>query len=400
MKKTVTLAPGARGWTLWSDSDPFLGTLADAVAHIAPGSAVNVAVPAHALVFERLRLPATETAELGGMMRLQWEKALPVPIDEVTGGFVVLEHTPTESEVLTVAAFQNSLEKLCEPLLQRHLVPAKITACVEHVAAACPQGGVLLALFVEDDAVVALIVEDRKPGWVHVIPSLDPENLANELPQALLTAGLSGVPSNFSQVLLDGELLALKPMLQRFIEAPMASLTLPKPPFTGTLDLLPPAWKARSGQRHRTRQLRGRLIAAACVYLVAAIGAGAWLYTLKGQLRKLDVQIAQLQPQLLTEQAEQNRSTTLGPAIDPHRYGVELLFLLQKQLPAESVTLTEFNQSQQEWRVVGEAPSASLAVDYVRRIKQDPDFASWQITSAPPQMLNTERAQFSISGKL
>jgi hypothetical protein len=401
MKKSVTLALCGRGWTLWSDAEtPFVGTLDEATAQIAPGTAIHLALPAQALVFERLRLPATETEELNGMVRLQWEKALPVPIDEVTGDFLVLERAPADSVVLTVAAFRSSLEKLCEPLLQRKLVPVQVSVYVEHVATACKEGGTLLALYAEHGALVAAVIEDRRPGWVHVIPEIDAERLAAELPQLLLTAGLSGVPTNFNQVLVGPELLALKPLLKQFFEAPMNTFAPPKPPFAGALNLLPSGWKAQSGQRQRTRSLRRRLTIAAVVYLILAIAAGAYLFSLRRQLWQLDREVGQLQPQLITEQAQQSRSTTLGAAIDPHRYAVELLYLLQKVIPAESVRLTEFDESQGQWRIIGEAPTANLATDYVQRIRKDPDLAAWQITAGPPQMLGTERAQFSILGKL
>jgi len=160
MKKTATLALCGRGWTLWSEAaTPFTGTLAEAAALIEPGTAVHLALPVQALVFERLRLPATEADELGGMVRLQWEKSLPVPIDEVTGNFIVLERTPTDSVVLAVAAFQSSLEKLCEPLRERKLVPAEVSVYVEHVAAACKEGGTLLVLYAEYGSLVAAVID-------------------------------------------------------------------------------------------------------------------------------------------------------------------------------------------------------------------------------------------------
>jgi hypothetical protein len=400
-KKTVTLALCGRGWTLWSDSEtPFVGTLDEAVAQIAPGTAIHLALPAQALVFERLRLPATEADELNGMVRLQWEKALPVPIDEVTGDFLVLERTPTDSVVLTVAAFQSSLEKLCEPLLQRRLVPAQVTAYVEHVATDCKEGGTLLVLYAEYGSLVAAVIEDRRPGWVHVIPELDAERLAAELPQLLLTAGLSGVPTNFNQVFVAPELLALKPLLKQFFEAPMTTFAPPKPPFAGSLNLLPSGWSAQSGQHRRSRDLRQRLTAAALVYVVLAIAAGAYLYSLRSQMSKLDREVAQLQPQLMAEQAQQARSIALGPAIDPHHFAVELLYLLQKEIPAESVRLTEFDESQGQWRVVGEAPTVQLATDFAARVKKDPDLAAWSINNPPPQLVGAEHWQFNIFGKL
>ncbi len=401
MKNHVSLAPCGQGWTLHAvdGSKTFCNTLADAADRIARDSVIHLALPTHALVVERLRLPATQPDELRGMVHLHWEKTLPVSTDEIAGDFTVLHHTANESTVLTVAAFQTTLENLCRPLIERGLLPGLVTAYLEHIASACPAGATVLAIYPEHTGIVFAAVEDKRPGWVHVLPDTNPANVLDALPQLLLTAGLAGISTVFDQILIAADLKELKPALQEYFETPTVPLVFPPPPFSGALNLLPAEWKAQGGRDQRFKTWRRRLAVGGLIYLLVGALAGAYLFSLKRQSQQLDREIGQLRPQLVVEQAQQSRSTALAPAIDPHRYAVELLFLLQRQIPSADLRLTEFDQSQQQWRIVGEAPSANLAIDYVQRIRQDPDLAAWQISAGPPQLLTNERAQFSILGK-
>lgn len=98
-------------------------------------------------------------------------------------------------------------------------------------------------------------------------------------------------------------------------------------------------------------------------------------------------------------QTRKARSNALAAAVDPSRYTVELLYLLLRGLPTEEVRITEFDQTLDGWRIVGEAPSANLAIDYVARIKEDKDLSAYQVNAPPPQLLPNEHAQFTLFGK-
>lgn len=399
--KTVTLTPSGQAWVLWQgdNSAPSPGSFAEVVARIPAEAQIHLTLPAHVLIVERLRLPSTEMDELAGMVQLQWEKALPVPMEEISGDFFVLEKSAQESVVISMAALHPTLEKLCQPLLDRGIFPAHVTPYITHIASACPDGETVLTMYREEDAIVLATVENQRLGWMHVLSDANSEHIGSEIGQLLLTAGLNGVPTHFDRVLLASDLMTLSPALKELIDAPVALLTLPRAPFPHSPDLLPSAWREQSGRRRSSRTLRQRLAAVALVYLLAACVAGAYLFALNRKASALDNEIAQLRPQLTVQQTQQSRSTTLGPAIDPHRFMVELLFLLQRQISGDGVRLTEFDESQQQWRVVGEATSANVAIEYVQHIRQDPDLAAWQINADPPRLLTNERAQFSILGK-
>jgi hypothetical protein len=138
---------------------------------------------------------------------------------------------------------------------------------------------------------------------------------------------------------------------------------------------------------------------AGALYLAVVIAAAIHLFLLQSRASKIETELRAARPDLVAMQARQNRSNALAPAIDPHSYTVELLFLLQRCLPAENVQFTEFEQMSQQWRVVGEAPSAALAVDFLTRLKHDPDLSSNQITADPPRPLPNDKAQFQVLGK-
>ena len=226
----------------------------------------------------------------------------------------------------------------------------------------------------------------------------DVARLAAELPQALLAATMEGVPTQCSRVLLADEARALTPVIQSVFALPIEALPAPAPTLDLSINLVPDSWRNAAQQQVRTRRTRGQLQFAAVLYVLLAAGAATYFILLQRQAKELSARFAAVRPQLELVQTRQARSATLAPAIEPGRFTVELLYLLQRALPAAEVRITEFDQQPAEWRVTGEAPNAGLAIDYVNRLKADPDLASFQINSSPPQLLPNESARFSIFG--
>jgi hypothetical protein len=395
------LAPGATGWVVRCGSGPrqVAATLAEAAAIIPVGGPVQLALPAQTLVIERLTLPATQHKELAGMIRLQSEKSLPFPIEEVSSDFVMVARRSQESAVLSITAPHAALETLCLPLRERGVMPERVTPFVLHVAATCPADEIVLVVYGELGQLVVAVVEMGRLSWVQVLPTVDAERLVDELPQLLLPAIMEGVATTFSRVLLANDCAVLAPALREFFEVPVEHLPPAETRLTLAMNLAPASWQALKDRRRHAQRLRRGLLVAAALYLLLVIGAGLYLLWLRHQAASLYAQFAALRPQLELLQARQSRAAALGAAIDPHRFTVELLHLLLRNLPAESVRITEFDQTLDQWRIVGEAPSASLAIDYVSRIKQDTELDAYEITAAPPRLLPNEHAQFSIFGK-
>ena len=397
----ATILPQAEGWAIWRGSkrEHIAASLAEAAALLPSRLPVHLALPVQGLVIERSQLPATQPDELAGMVRLQWEKTLPFPPEDVSGDFAVITQEPKESTVLAVAASRPALEKLCQPLRERAATVTRLSPFVCHVAAACPADQTVLAVYVELGQIVLAIVENRCAGWVHLFPSCDAARFSAELPQLLLTASLEGVPVVFAEVLVAPEAEACETALREHCPAPIAPLPLIAPSSDAAMDLLPPAWRLQEEQSRTWRRTARRLRVAAAVYLLVVMAGMGHLFLLRRQSRQVETQLAALRPQLVQIQERQSRSLALAPAIDPHRYTVEMLYLIHHCLPGAEVRLTEFDQTLPQWRIVGEAPTAALAVHYVARLKDDPELKDCQISAGPPQLVAGERAQFSIFGK-
>lgn len=395
------LTPSAEGWLLHCGADPVIPTttLAEAAAILPPGLPVNLALPCQALVLERLTLPATQPEELAGMVRLQSEKSLPFAIEEVSTDFVNIGTGSQESTVLAISAPHSTLAKLCQPLRERGIVPERVTPFVLHVAATCLADEIVLVLYAEQGELVVAIVEMGRLSWTHVLPSTDADRLAAELPQLLLPAMMEGVTTDFSRVLLARDCWALERALREYFELPVEALPPPAARLSTPINLVPPAWPAEVQEVRRARNRRQQLLIAAALYLLAVAAAIFYFATLERRAGTLEARLAAARPQLTLIQTRKTRSNALAPAIDPNRYTVELLYLLLRSLPTDEVRITEFDQTLDQWRIVGEAPSANLAIDYVGRIKEDKDLGTYQITAPPPQLLPNEHAQFSIFGK-
>lgn len=400
--ESAMITPAAEGWLLHSSGTAAqpVATLAEAVGALPASTPVSLALPCTALVIEGLKLPATERDELAGMVRLQLEKNLPYPIEEVSSDFVVVRTEENESSVITFSAPHSSLDALCEPLREGGRLPETVTPYVLHVVAACPAEETVLAVYPEQGQIVLAISAGGRLAWAHVIASMDPARLAAELPQALLAAAMEGAPSSFSRVLLAADCRTLDPVLRDAVPVDIDELPAVAPALDSSLNLEPATWLHAALRQQRIRRLRRQLQVAGVFYFIAVIAAVVYLVLLRQQAAKVQAQLAAVRPQLELVQSRQARSNALAGATDPSRTTLELLYLLQRDLPAESVRITEFDvQSGGQWRVTGEAPNANLAIDYVTRIKGDKDLTAYQINAGPPQLLPNEHAQFSIFGK-
>ncbi len=403
MKKAgdvASLTPAADGWSLRRGSAPTQGfpTLAEAAVALPADAPLHLALPCEALVIEGLTLPAIEREELDGMVRLQLEKNLPYSLDEVSADFVVAATNETDSSVISFAAPHRSLDALCEPLRAAGRLPEKVTPYVLHVAAGCPPDETVFAIYPEQGRTVLAICARSRLAWAHVFEGTDVARLAAEFPQALLAATMEGVSTQCSRVLLADEARALTPVIQSVFGLPISPLPQPAPTLDLSINLVPDSWRSAAQQQQRAIRLRGQLQIAAAIYLLLLVGAVTYYVLLQRQAKTLAAKFAAVRPQIELVQTRQARSNTLAPAIEPGRFTVELLYLIQRALPAAEVRITEFDQQPNEWRVTGEAPNAGLAIDYVNRLKADPELASFTINSSPPQLLPNESARFSIFG--
>src|SRR5262249_17311636 len=80
-----------------------LKTLEEAVPLLSASDEFVLGLPVSAVIAQRFRLPSVDPAEFPEMIRLQIEKLLPFPADEVTSDFELIEQNETESIVSAIA---------------------------------------------------------------------------------------------------------------------------------------------------------------------------------------------------------------------------------------------------------------------------------------------------------
>ena len=406
MKKTgaapALLTPDAIAWRLLRAGVPpqKFATLAEAAAALPAGTHLHLALPCQAVLLERMTLPATDRAELAGMVHLQLEKSLPFPIEDVSADFLIVETGETESTLVSAAAQHGQLAALCAPLRERGRPPEKITPCAMHIAAACPADETVLAVYPEQGQLVVAICEKGRLAWTQVVPALDADTLRDALPQLLLSAEMEGAPVAFSRVRLAGECAPLAGPLREFLQIPVESVSfdgdLPEP----AINLVPASWQADVERGARAANWRHRIIGAAVLWLLAIAAAFAYLAWLKAEAGQVAAKVRATQPALQALEARRARWKTFEPAFDPQRSVVEVLFQVSKNLPTSEIRITEFDVSAAQWRVVGEAPTASVAIDYMAKLKAEPGLDAFTIDAKPPQLLPNDHAQFNINGKL
>lgn len=406
MKKTgadtALLTPDADGWrlSLAGGTARKMATLGEAAAALTNGTRVHLALPCQAVLLERMTLPATDRDELAGMVLLQLEKTLPFPIEGVSSDFVVVATGDNESTLVSAAAQHTQLDALCAPLRARGRLPEKITPFPMHIAGACPADETVLAVYPEQGQLVVAICEKSRLAWTYVLPALDAESLRSALPQMLLGAEMEGVPVVISRIRLAQECAPLADALHEFFLLPVEFAAFDGPLPEPAVNLVPASWQADVDRGARAAHWRQRLIAAAVLYVLAIVAAFAYLAWLKAQARKIDAQLAAAQPVEKFVLAQEARWRVLAPAIDPRRYARELLFQVNKNRPTDDIHITEFDLQPAQWRVVGEAPSANLAIDYLSKLKEEKELGAFVIDAKPPQLLPNEHAQFTIYGKL
>lgn len=367
---------------------------------IAGSVPITVALPARVGVFERMCLPSVDEEELAGMVRLQFEKSLPYPVEEASIGVQILERShgePAQTTLLACCLPHAAAETVCAPLLQRQRSPQRLTLWAMQVAAQAPAGVLACGIWREEEAFVFGIFEDRRLGFVEMV-SLACEDLAGSLSRALMSAGMAGAPLGFTEVLLEKSLAPLADAVAAALGAPVREIEWQPDPEAG-LDLTPEPWRAAAARRERQGRRRKELAAAGGVYGVLLVSALIFLGLESGRLERVRKQTRLLQPQMEAVLDQQSRWNALAPAVDQRRYAVELLYQAFQSLPTPETRITRFELAPGQFMLQGEAPDARQAVMCAENLRKRPELAGFKFESGQPVILPNEHAQFGISGK-
>jgi hypothetical protein len=402
---SIFIVPTSHGWSLlrsgeqngsWSVRK--LQTLEEAVPLLSPSDDFVLGLPVSAVVAHRFRLPSADPAEFPEMIRLQIEKLLPFPAEEVTSDFELIEQSENESVVSAIAIRNAQLAEVASPLLDRGYIPRQVTVyAAQRASTYAPKGNALL-IYPEGEMLVYAMTENGKLSLARSI-GRNGDQLQLELPQLRLSAELQGIDASSPNVLLDETCYELRETVEGILTSPTEIVGIELPPAPVKLNLLPDSWRRRRVQLMRQVEWRKRLLWIGGGYVAVVLLLFAYLGLLRFQVGRYDQRIAHDAPQTEFVRATEARWKALAPAIDPHYYPVEILEHLFESLPSADVRITTYNQSARQISVDGEANTAALAYDFIDKIKKNPDLRTFQFDMAAPRILPNNHAQYRLEGK-
>jgi hypothetical protein len=402
---SIFIIPTSHGWNFLRSPEQNgswtvrkVQTLDEAVPLLSADDDFVLALPVSAVIAQRFRVPSIDPAEFPEMIRLQIEKFLPFPADEVTSDFELIEQNENESVVSAIAIRNEQLSDVASPLLARGYIPQQVTVyAAQRASTHAPKGNALL-IYPEGEMLVYAMTENGKLSLARTIER-NGDQLQLELPQLRLSAELQGIDASYPNVLLDETCYELRDTVQDILASPTEIVGIELPPAPVKLNLLPESWRRRRLQLMRQVEWRKRLLWIGGVYVGAVVLLFVYLALLRFQLGRFDRRIAHDAPETEFVRATEARWKALAPAIDPHFYPVEILQHLFESLPSADVRITAYNQSARQISVDGEANTAALAYDFIDKIKKNSELRTFQFDMAAPRILPNNHAQFRLEGK-
>ena len=402
---SIFIIPTSHGWNFvrsaeqngsWSVRK--LQTLEEAVPLLSADDEFVLGLPVSAVMAQRFRLPTVDPAEFPEMIRLQIEKLLPFPADELTSDFELIEQSENESVVSAIAISNERLAEVASPLLGRGYIPRQVTVyAAQRASTYAPKGNALL-IYPEGEMLVYAMTENGKLSLARAIER-NGDQVETELPQLRLSAELQGIDASSPNVLLDETCYELRDAVQGILASPTEIVGIELPPAPVKLNLLPESWRRRRLQLVRQVEWRKRIAWIGGAYVGAIVLLFAYLGLVRFQVGRFDRRIAHDTPETEFVRATEARWQALAPAIDLHYSPVEILQHLFESLPSADVRITTYNQSARQISVDGEANTAALAYEFIDKIKKKPDLRTFQFDMAAPRILPNNHAQFRLEGK-
>jgi hypothetical protein len=374
----------------------------EAAAAVPEGAALRLSLPVSAVLMERMHLPSTDREELAGMVVLQLEKTLPYGGEELTSGFDIIGQEDNECDLLAIAVSNEQLDGLCQPLRSQRKLPDHVAIFAIQLAARFPAEEVLALIFREIDATILAVARKRKLVAAHACPATDRDEFLAELPRMLLAAELEGAPVNFTRVAVEAGMAEwMDGLKEQFGNVPVDLVPMDGPLEPGPVNLVPAGWTQEQRKQQQRARVRDWLALAGVIYLFFLLAAAGYIIWLRHQVSVIDTQVVAAAPAVDSIASRKARWTALGAATDPSRYTVEILQQINKSIPSEELHVTIFNQTPSDFWIEGEAPTASMAIQYMDGLKANPDLKAFHFDAAPPQIVGTDqRAHFRISAKL
>jgi hypothetical protein len=397
------ISPDPQGWTLQSgEVSVSLPTLEEVASKMPAALSVEALLPSSILVTEQFTLPKAPREELLAMAQIQLEKVLPYGVGEFVFDFEELNETEEGVEVYAIALAMTSLNQWAAPLRGAGMEISALGVYAVQLARSCLGAGVTLVVWLEQGAPYMLLASAGRLVWLDSLPNVQSEEtdqMATHLSRCLLSAELSGSLHEGVSSAVCGALGWANAIREVLPEVPLDG-RMPHAVEEVSGNWLPEAWSQESAQRARKANLFEKLQVLGLVYLALLVGGFLWLAVQKSQLGKLDQKIAELQPQVELCKARQSKWNLLGASIEPSRYMIEVLHQVTKVIGPADIRITEFQMGVREFNFSAEASSLGEAIEYVNRLKKEPELSSFKLDSPNPNLLPNERAQFRVTGKV
>jgi hypothetical protein len=244
-----------------------------------------------------------------------------------------------------------------------------------------------------------MVAVDGKLVWLENLLSDGTAPDAAEISRSLLGAELAGALPGPVTVARVGEPEWVNPVRTALPEVPVEDA-----PVTAVSEIsgnwVPASWQAEEQGRQKQGRFVNRLQWAFTAYAAAlAVGFG-WLALEKRKIGKIDLEIAELQPKVELSNARQTKWRALEAAVEPSRYLVEILHQIARSIGAADIRITEFQMNPREFAFSGEAANVAEAIEYVGRLRKEPELGGFKIDSPNPNILPNERAQFRVNGRV
>ncbi len=396
----VRLSPAPEGWRAQTGADTCMGTTLKDLCTRLPGKLrAELLLPSSAIVTEQLALPEAPLEDLLSMTQLQLEKLLPYAADDFVFDIEELGQSGDGVRILAVTVPIPELKSCAEPLRAAGLGPVAVGVYAVQLARNLAAKGTVLALWIEGGLPYLLLAVDGKLVWLEGLPSENTEPEAAEVSRVILGAELAGViPGPLTRACVDA------PDWVNAVRQALPDVPIEEAPLEPLEELvgswLPPAWAQEADALTRKSRFMERLQWLAIAYAALLAGGFCWLALEKSRIGKLDQRIAELQPQVELSNARQARWRNLEPAVEPSRYLIELLYQASQNVGGADIRITEFQVNPKEFAFSAEAANVSEAIEYVGRLKKNPELSSFKLDSPNPNILPNERAQFRVSGKV
>jgi hypothetical protein len=347
-----------------------------------------------------LRLPATDPAELKQMLDLQIDNITPLPLEEVVYSFEPLDIVDGQTRVLVAIARKATVNERVEALetagLQAEIVSVDALAMFRAL-------GKRNLLATDDNRNVLVMLGPARADVIvyshgvilavrSIVLGADSESILREELQRTFVAAEAGQPQrargcviflthdeqakSFAERVASGLSTATSFLTNGAVPSPGLSLCL-ECAGTGAppLNLLPDEWR----QKRQTAAFRHHLIrgaiAVAAAYAAALAVFVSFLVLRTSHLHRVDKAISDRQAQFHEAKETQSQLLAMTKQLDMKYSALEVLREVSVLLP-ENVKLTSFvYKKDQTVTVKGQAPTATLALDYQSRLEKSDLFS-------------------------